>query len=144
MTKYTYTLFVFMILRTPIANRTDTLFPYTTLFRSLCGAAAVNSYLGQPDEAIVNRHRNGGGHLFGGDGVFRPWHVINVVEPKPLTIPFLGTKNRLSEKFDSHRVGIVVQKIAAPHGFADLLAEALAEQKADIMYRVDRNNFYQN
>src|SRR3546814_9013584 len=33
---------------------------------------------------------------------------------------------------------------AAPHGFADLLAEALAEQKADIMYRVDRNNFYQN
>src|SRR3546814_6440048 len=35
-------------------------------------------------------------------------------------------------------------KIAAPHGFADLLAEALAEQKADIMYRVDRNNFYQN
>src|SRR3546814_4993850 len=70
-----------------------------------------------------------GGHLFGGDGVFRPWHVINVVEPKPLTIPFLGTKNRLSEKFDSHRVGIVVQKIAAPHGFADLLAEALAEQK---------------
>src|SRR3546814_165535 len=78
------------------------------------------------------------------DLVFRPWHVINVVEPKPLTIPFLGTKNRLSEKFDSHRVGIVVQKIAAPHGFADLLAEALAEQKADIMYRVDRNNFYQN
>src|SRR3546814_10716194 len=39
---------------------------------------------------------------------------------------------------------IVVQKIAAAHGFADLLAEALAEQKADIMYRVDRNNFYQN
>src|SRR3546814_3211820 len=93
------------------------------LSRNLCGAAAVNSYLGQPDEAIVNRHRNGGGHLFGGDGVFRPWHVINVVEPKPLTIPFLGTKNRLSEKFDSHRVGIVVQKIAAPHGFADRLAE---------------------
>src|SRR3546814_1532962 len=69
---------------------------------------------------------------------------MNVVEPKPLTIPCLGTKNRLSEKFDSHRVGIVVQKIAAPHGFADLLAEALAEQKPDIMYRVDRNNFYQN
>src|SRR3546814_13334140 len=94
-----------MIRRPTNSNRTNTLFPYTTLFRS---------------------------------------HVINVVEPKPLTIPFLGTKNRLSEKFDSHRVGIVVQKIAAPHGFADLLAEALAEQKADIMYRVDRNNFYQN
>src|SRR3546814_3497902 len=69
-----------------------------------------------PNEVIVNRHRYGGGHLFGGDGFFRPWHVINVVEPKPLTIPFVGTKNRLSEKFDSHRVGIVVQKIAAPHG----------------------------
>src|SRR3546814_4493454 len=110
----------------------------------VCSSDLVNSYLGQPDEAIVNRHRNGGGHLFGGDGVFRPWHVINVVEPKPLTITFLGTKNRLSEKFDSHRVGIVVQKIAAPHGFADLLAEALAEQKADLMYRVDRNNFIQN
>src|SRR3546814_1365809 len=107
----------------------------TRLSSDLCGSLPIFSYLGQPDEAIVNRHRNGGGHLFGGDGGFRPWHVINVVEPKPLTIPFLGTKNRLSEKFDSHRVGIVVQKIAAPHGFADLLAEALAEQKADIMYR---------
>src|SRR3546814_17102175 len=92
--------FFLMIRRPPRSTRTDTLFPYTTLFRS--------------------------------------------VEPKPLTIPLLGTKNRWSEKFDAHRAGIVVQKIAAPNGFADLLAEALAEQKADIMYRVDRNNFYQN
>src|SRR3546814_19900575 len=100
------------------------------LSRNLCGAAAVNSYLGHPDEAIVNRHRNGGGHLFGGDGVFRPWHVITVVEPKPLTIPFLGTKNSLSEKLDSHRVGLVVQQIADQNGFADLLPQALAEHKA--------------
>src|SRR3546814_16649517 len=68
---------------------------HDSVSRNLCGAAAVNSYIGQPDEAIVNRHRNGGGHLFGGDGVFRPWHVINVVESKHITIPFLATKHTL-------------------------------------------------
>lgn len=92
----------------------------------------------------MNRHRDSWSHFFGGDGIFRPWHPTNVVQPRLLTIPFLGAKNRLSGKFDSHRVQAVVQKFAAPRGFASLLAEALAEQKADIMYRVDRNNFYQN
>src|SRR3546814_17227290 len=37
-----YTFFFLMIRRPPRSTRTDTLFPYTTLFRSLIGAVTVD------------------------------------------------------------------------------------------------------
>src|SRR3546814_17450237 len=40
--------FFLMIRRPPRATRTDTLFPYTTLFRSLLGAHAVKVLAGPP------------------------------------------------------------------------------------------------
>src|SRR3546814_6368465 len=42
-----YSFFFLMIRRPPRSTRTDTLFPYTTLFRSLAAAAARHSRNGQ-------------------------------------------------------------------------------------------------
>src|SRR3546814_17021502 len=59
-----------MILRPPRSTRTDTLFPYTTLFRSARGAAAIGErrdiddrrrgrHIGQPLFAAARRHDYG-------------------------------------------------------------------------------------
>src|SRR3546814_12761026 len=41
---YIYFFFFLMILRPPRSTRTDTLFPYTTLFRSVCVLAADDGF----------------------------------------------------------------------------------------------------
>src|SRR3546814_1340297 len=60
-----------MIRRPPRSTRTDTLFPYTTLFRSLLGCcdvviATANSTIGMGGPAMIEG---------GGLGVFRPEEV---------------------------------------------------------------------
>src|SRR3546814_1886537 len=46
-----------MILRPPISTRTDTLFPYTTLFRSHAGTAATDEPGAARSENAACRHR---------------------------------------------------------------------------------------
>src|SRR3546814_9121439 len=45
-----------MIRRPPRSTRTDTLFPYTTLFRSLAGAEHVRYAVGQVRRALVPQY----------------------------------------------------------------------------------------
>src|SRR3546814_13953080 len=63
-------LFFVMILQPPRSTRTDTLFPYTTLFRSL------------PSEAAIQ-------HAVGGARLFEAANVYYVSVHFPLTIAFL-------------------------------------------------------
>src|SRR3546814_3661513 len=61
-----------MILRPPRSTRTDTLFPYTTLFRSLEGPLVVDPLLelGGGDALVVEQVVAGsavGGHALGGE-----------------------------------------------------------------------------
>src|SRR3546814_11408060 len=46
-----------MIPRPPISTRTDTLFPYTTLFRSVLLLACAEALQGMVIEAVENQHR---------------------------------------------------------------------------------------
>src|SRR3546814_20337166 len=47
--------FFLMIRRPPRSTRTDTLFPYTTLFRSLSGATEVRFGTGDEEKTLVGR-----------------------------------------------------------------------------------------
>src|SRR3546814_17339002 len=74
-----------MIRRPPRSTRTDTLFPYTTLFRSLAGAARLHHgwpgrrrrprppprLLGQRGGLAVTQHRQPGAPPFGKGRAFR-------------------------------------------------------------------------
>src|SRR3546814_1581018 len=64
--------FFLMIRRPPRSTRTDTLFPYTTLFRSIIAVNICSKYLkrrrlnrGENNKAFVRRHgrRSHGGHI---------------------------------------------------------------------------------
>src|SRR3546814_5194175 len=57
-----------MIRRPPRSTRTDTLFPYTTLFRSCCGYACTVGHLPLP--------------------FFRKWFIPTSARPEPVEGPF--------------------------------------------------------
>src|SRR3546814_20427627 len=50
-------LFFLMIRRPPRSTRTDTLFPYTTLFRSSCPSTAFPGFVSDPGRRIACRER---------------------------------------------------------------------------------------
>src|SRR3546814_11437999 len=64
-TTLSYCIVFLMIRRPPRSTRTDTLFPYTTLFRSDAAAVAAHDAAGRgPADAVaagVDRHPAGGG-----------------------------------------------------------------------------------
>src|SRR3546814_16568367 len=72
-----------MIRRPPRSTRTDTLFPYTTLFRSTAGEAihALDGILGHESGATIEAlHTDGGGVS---DIVFAVMHLIGLnFEPR--------------------------------------------------------------
>src|SRR3546814_12353964 len=57
-----YTIFFLTIRRPPISTRTDTLFPYTTLFRSL-GRQAARPRQADREHMIDNRREHAGDRL---------------------------------------------------------------------------------
>src|SRR3546814_21090180 len=78
-----------MIRRPPRSTRTDTLFPYTTLFRSVrcrrsCRLHRRHEYaaarLGAGGEPADPHHRRGGGACSPGGGKFRPRRVLRSEE----------------------------------------------------------------
>src|SRR3546814_2885058 len=85
-----------MIRRPPRSKRTDTLFPYTTLFRSACAAvnAIVEIEIGEifapsparPARAIGHRHR-----------VFGARRVRSSAESGPFGLRFIGIGERSEE-----------------------------------------------
>src|SRR3546814_788360 len=95
-----------MILRPPRSTRTDTLFPYTTLFRSEAGIDA------EDDHAALFSDRV---------GALRIWRAKLASSdrfiPHPQAPPLKGGVNQLSQLFH-HLVGHIV---IAPHGL-DVLA----------------------
>src|SRR3546814_11273886 len=65
---YVFCFFFFLIIRPPPrSTRTDTLFPYTTLFRSILGDAGANVRDGREGDDIIHG-RGGDDILIGGDG----------------------------------------------------------------------------
>src|SRR3546814_7332264 len=63
--------------RPPRSTRTDTLFPYTTLFRSLFGAAREHDVgVTVPDHPRRVADRMGTGRAGGDDGVIRPHQSV--------------------------------------------------------------------
>src|SRR3546814_19029384 len=61
--------FFLMIRRPPRSTRTDTLFPYTTLFRSYGAVLAAGRARGVAEGQPTERRRRLGGELFGLDDV---------------------------------------------------------------------------
>src|SRR3546814_13678833 len=92
-----------MIRRTPRSTRTDTLFPYTTLFRSLTKKLKIMKSLNNR-LAILALILIGSGVAYAQQPAlqyFRPNNAngLNVFEPsKSDTVPFDGVKVRIDRK----------------------------------------------
>src|SRR3546814_12262051 len=99
-----------MIRRPPRSTRTDTLFPYTTLFRSVGAkdAAQRGEVAGSDDgnrrEGVVGRN---------GDAKEDGHDFVSLGKPPPFHPPFLWT--RLDAAWRSHRRSAGVRCPRAPH-----------------------------
>src|SRR3546814_5508033 len=100
-----------MIRRPPRSTRTDTLFPYTTLFRSLIRAARQRlALLGMPPAVIASVERSG-----------RPRNVVTIAAPSGGAIRTLGVRAGMSEIGRAH--------VSTPVTNAHLVCRLLLEKK---------------
>src|SRR3546814_20565499 len=101
-----------MIRRPPRSTRTDTLFPYTTLFRSLAGAGAFDCIESDRPRAFAgaeallacanssaHERSTGQGVLFGGDIDLAP--VLQLPAAEPWTLGERSEKRRVGTECDS-------------------------------------------
>src|SRR3546814_16209613 len=113
MSEFLVSFFFLMIRRPPRSTLTDTLFPYTTLFRSLVGddlaqfLDAARHGIAPRGEALADARGHRGAEV-GGDQCFLDAVEIVVVEPRLagqpgeiLAEPFGGAADRKSTRLNS-------------------------------------------